>query len=131
MPASPRGPSLERAAPLALRAARLKHPVEQEVSDSYALPASRNEGVLRDVAKAMGSASTAPIRAAGEHLIATGELPTLLIWSTEDEVFPLAHAERYASAMHDGTLVSIGGSYSFTPEDQPAAVAAAIASFAA
>ena len=108
-----------------------KHPLEPEVSDSYALPASRDEGVLRDVAKAMSSASTAPIRAAGEHLITHSDLPTLLIWSSEDEVFPLAHAKRYAAALPNGSLVEIGDSFSFTPEDQPAAVAAAISSFAA
>ncbi len=107
-----------------------KHPLEPQASDSYALPASRNEGVLRDVAKAMASASTAPVRAAGEHLIANSNLPTLLIWSNEDEVFPLAHAERYASALQRGSLVQIEDSFSFTPEDQPAAVAAAIRSFA-
>lgn len=108
-----------------------KHPLEPEVSDSYALPASRNEGVQRDVAKAMASASTAPVRAAGEHLIANSDLPTLLIWPGEDEVFPLAHAERYAAALRNGSLVKIEDSFSFTPEDQPAAVAAAIRSFAA
>ncbi|HSR93709.1 MAG TPA: alpha/beta fold hydrolase, partial [Solirubrobacterales bacterium] len=48
----------------------LKHPVAPEVSDSYALPASRDEGVLHDVAKVMASTSTAPVRTAGEHLIA-------------------------------------------------------------
>lgn len=108
-----------------------KHPLEPEASDSYALPASREEGVLRDVAKAMASASTAPIRAAGEHLIAHSDLPALLIWSSEDEVFPLAHAERYASALRSGSLIQIDDSFSFTAEDQPAAVAAAIRSFAA
>jgi pimeloyl-ACP methyl ester carboxylesterase len=107
-----------------------KHPIEPEASDSYALPASRNEDVLRDVAKAMSSASTAPVRAAGEHLIAHSDLPTLLIWSSEDEVFPLAHAKRYASTLRNGSLVQIEDSFSFTPEDQPAAVAAAIRSFA-
>jgi pimeloyl-ACP methyl ester carboxylesterase len=109
----------------------VKHPLEPAVSDSYALPASRDEGVLRDVAKAMSSASTAPVRAAGEHLITRNDLPTLLIWSHEDEVFPLAHAQRYASALRNGSLVQIEDSFSFTPEDQPAAVAAAIRSFAA
>jgi pimeloyl-ACP methyl ester carboxylesterase len=108
----------------------LKHPIEPTVSDSYALPASRDAGVLRDVAKAMSSASTTPVRGAGEHLIAVSELPTLLIWSGDDEVFPLAHAERYAAALKRGTLVQIEDAYSLTPEDQPAAVAAAIASFA-
>ena len=119
-----------RAAPVAY-GLLTKHPVEPEVSDSYALPASRDEGVLRDVAKAMSSASTAPVRAAGEHLIANSDLPTLLIWSSEDEVFPLTHAERYASALQNGSLVQIKDSFSFTPEDQPAAIAAGIRSFAA
>jgi pimeloyl-ACP methyl ester carboxylesterase len=108
----------------------LKRPVEIEVSDSYALPASRDEGVLHDVAKAMSSATTAPVREAGERLIADAEIPVLLIWSEEDEVFPIAHAERYASALRHGRLVRIQDSFSFTPEDQPEAVAGAIAATA-
>lgn len=108
----------------------LKHPVEAEVSDSYALPASRDEGVLRDVAKAMASTSTGPVRAAGEHLIASSDLPVRLIWSSEDEVFPLANAERYANALRYSELVRIDDSFSFTPEDRPDAVAEAIREFA-
>jgi pimeloyl-ACP methyl ester carboxylesterase len=108
----------------------LKRPVEAEVSDSYALPASRDTGVLHDVAKAMASTSTAPVRAAGERLIASSDLPVRLIWSSEDGVFPIAHAERFAKALKHGELVRIGNAYSFTPEDRPDAVAAAIRSFA-
>jgi pimeloyl-ACP methyl ester carboxylesterase len=108
----------------------LKRPVEAKVSDSYALPASRDKGVLHDVAKAMASASTAPVREAGEHLIASLDLPVQLIWSSEDEVFPLAHAERYAQALKHGELVRIDDAYSFTPEDRPDAVAKAIQGFA-
>jgi pimeloyl-ACP methyl ester carboxylesterase len=115
-----------RAAPVAY-GHLLKHPTE--ASDSYALPASRDPGVLRDVAKAMASATTAPVRAAGEALIARSELPTLLIWSEEDEVFPLEHAARYADALANAKLVRTTDSYSFTPEDQPEAVASAIGSF--
>jgi pimeloyl-ACP methyl ester carboxylesterase len=109
----------------------LKHSVEPEVSDSYALPACRDSAVLRDVAKAMATASTEPIRMAGETLIAKSELPILLIWSSEDEVFPLAHAKRYAGALKHGELVRIDDACSFTPEDQPGPVAAAIGRFAA
>ncbi len=108
----------------------LKHPVESEVSDSYALPASREPEVLRDVAQVMSTASTTPVRLAGEALIARGALPTLLIWSEEDAVFPIEHAARYADALANATLVRIADSFSFTPEDQPAAVADAIRSFA-
>lgn len=108
----------------------LKHPIAPEVSDSYALPATREDGVLRDVAKAMMGASTTEVRAAGELLIAASELPTMLIWSREDEVFPLEHAERFAGALKHGQLVVIDDAYSFTPEDRPDAVAAAIREFA-
>ncbi len=115
-----------RAAPVAY-GHLLKHPTE--ASDSYALPASRDPDVLHDVAKAMVSATTAPVRGAGEALIARSELPTLLIWSEEDEVFPIAHAARYADQLANARLVRIADSYSFTPEDQPEAVATAIRSF--
>jgi len=115
-----------RALPLAY-GLLLKYPTE--ATDSYALPAGRDPGVLHDVAKAMVSATTAPVRAAGEALIAHHELPTLLIWSEEDEVFPIEHAARYADALADAQLVCITDSYSFTPEDQPEAVATAIRSF--
>ena len=108
----------------------LKRPVEAEVSDSYALPAGRDEGVLRDVAKAMASTSTAPVRAAGERLIASSDLPVQLIWSNKDEVFPIANAERYANALRHSELVRIDDAYSFTPEDRPDAVAEAIRDFA-
>lgn len=108
----------------------LKYPVEPEVFDSYALPATREAGVLGDVAKAMAEASTAPVREAGECLIATSELQFLLIWSKEDEVFPFEHGERYAEALKDARFVSINDAYSFTPEDQPEAVARAIRPFA-
>jgi pimeloyl-ACP methyl ester carboxylesterase len=47
----------------------------------------------------------------------------------EDEVFPIAHAERYAAALSDAELVTIDDSFSFTPEDRPDAVAAAIRRF--
>jgi pimeloyl-ACP methyl ester carboxylesterase len=117
-----------RAAPVAY-GHLLKHPIEPEAFDSYALPASRDPGVLHDVAKAISSATTAPVRAAGEALIAHHELPTLLIWSEQDEVFPIEHAARYADRLADARLVRITDSYSFTPEDQPEAVAAAIRSF--
>lgn len=53
----------------------------------------------------------------------------LLVWPDEDAVFPLVHAERYAAALGNGTLVAVGDSYSLTPEDQPAALAEAITAF--
>lgn len=107
-----------------------KHPLDPAASDSYALPCLRDEGVLRDTAKAMAGASTAAVRAAGAGLVESWQRPVLLAWSREDPVFPLAHARRYADELPRAELVELEDSYSFTPEDQPAGLAAAIASFA-
>ena len=109
----------------------VKHPLEPAVSDSYALPCLRSEGVLRDTAKAMAGASTAAVQAAGARLVEAWARPSLLIWSDEDPVFPLDNARRYAAELANAELVEIDDSYSFTPEDRPDAVAAAIAAFAA
>ncbi len=54
----------------------------------------------------------------------------LFAWPPEDRVFPIAHARRYAEALADARLVEIDDAYSFTPEDQPEALADAIAGFA-
>jgi pimeloyl-ACP methyl ester carboxylesterase len=108
----------------------VKHPLEQEASDSYALPCVRDPAILADTARVMAGASTETVHRAGEALIANWEGPTLLVWSGEDPVFPIEHARRYAGAL-GAKLIEIEDSYSFTPEDQPAAVADAIAALAA
>jgi pimeloyl-ACP methyl ester carboxylesterase len=109
----------------------IKHPIDDLVSDSYALPCLEDAGVLRDVAKAMVGASTAAVHAAGRQLIAGLRKPVLFAWPSEDRVFPIAHAERYAAELADARVVRIDDAYSFTPEDQPERLAAAIASLAA
>jgi len=107
----------------------IKHPIEDLVSDSYALPCVSSSDVLRDTAKVMSSATSAPVHAAGRRLIADFDRPVLFAWGTEDRVFPLANAERYAGELAGGRVVRIADAYSFTPEDQPQRLATAIAEF--
>jgi pimeloyl-ACP methyl ester carboxylesterase len=107
-----------------------KHPIADEVVDTYALPGCCDPEVRRDVAVVMSSASTAAVRSAGQRLIDGPPLPVLLVWPREDSLFPLAHAERYARALPAGELVVIDDAYSFSPEDQPGLVADAIRRFA-
>jgi pimeloyl-ACP methyl ester carboxylesterase len=107
-----------------------KHPLDAAASDSYALPCLEDPAILRDVGKAMRSAASAPVHAAGRRLVAELRKPVLFAWGVDDPVFPLAHAERYAAALTDARVVRIADAYSFVAEDQPAAVAAALADFA-
>jgi pimeloyl-ACP methyl ester carboxylesterase len=108
----------------------VKHPLEPAISDSYALPCIRNPEVLRDTAKVMAGASTEAVHRAGAALIENWQKPVLFVWSREDPVFPIEHARRYADALPQAELVEVDDCFSFTPEDQPGAVAAAVASFA-
>ena len=50
-------------------------------------------------------------------------------WATEDKFFPYSDAERLASMIPDGRLAPIHDSYTFTPIDQPQAIADAVVSF--
>jgi pimeloyl-ACP methyl ester carboxylesterase len=108
----------------------IKHPVPDEVSDSYALPCLCDELILRDTAKVMSTAHSTPVHDAGGRLIESFTGPVLFAWGSEDRVFPPAHARRYADALRDGRLELIDDAYSFTPEDQPTALAQAIGDFA-
>jgi pimeloyl-ACP methyl ester carboxylesterase len=109
----------------------VKHPLERVISDRYALPCLRDHAVLADTAAVMAGASTEAVHRAGRMMIERWQRPALFAWSHEDPVFPIAHARRYADALADAQIVEIEDCYSFRPEDQPSAVAAAIADFAA
>lgn len=109
----------------------IKHPIEDAVSDSYALPCISDSTILRDTSKVMSSAASAPVHEAGRSLIAEFKRPVLFAWSPEDQVFAPADAERYSKALSDGQMTLIGDAYSFTPEDQPDRLADEIAKFAA
>ncbi|HST55052.1 MAG TPA: alpha/beta hydrolase [Solirubrobacteraceae bacterium] len=108
----------------------IKHPIDDVVSDSYALPCLHDAGVLRDTAKVMSGASTEQVHQAGSRLIEHFDRPVLFAWSPEDRVFPVEHAQHYANALRSGHVELIEDAYSFTPEDQPERLAGAIATFA-
>ncbi len=109
----------------------IKHPIAELVSDSYALPCLHDPEILRDTSKVMSSASSTPVHAAGRALIAGFERPVLFAWGPEDRVFPLAHAHNYAEQLRSAAVELIEDSFSFTPEDQPEALADVLTRFAA
>ena len=45
----------------------IKHPIDDAVSDSYALPCVSDPAILRDTSKVMSSAASAPVQAAGRR----------------------------------------------------------------
>ena len=108
-----------------------KHPIEDRISDSYALPVIEDDAILHDIAKAMCTASEMHVKQAAATLVADFLKPVLLAWAVEDGVFPLAHAENYAAALPNARIEEISDAFSFTPEDQPEKLSGLIASFIA
>jgi len=105
----------------------IKHGIDDETSDTYALPILVDQGVLHDATKAFHAASQAYVEAAAAKLIASWSRPVLFVWSPEDRFFPLENARRYAAALPDARVGLVDNAYSFTPEDQPERLARLIA----
>jgi pimeloyl-ACP methyl ester carboxylesterase len=55
----------------------------------------------------------------------------LVVWAAEDRLMPAEHGVRLAELYPQGRLVTIPDSYTLVPEDQPAALTAAIRGFLA
>jgi pimeloyl-ACP methyl ester carboxylesterase len=113
----------------ALKAMRVaKHPVEQEVVDSYALPPLVSAGVRRDIKKLFRAADNRYTLEAAERL-RSFDRPALIAWAPEDSFFPESDARRLAEVLPQARLEWIEDSYIFSPEDQPERVAELIGSF--
>lgn len=109
----------------------MKRLPEPEVLASYALPGAESDEVRANAAHVISSASTAAVVSAGEVLKRRADLPVLLVWSAEDTLLPASSAQKYAEVLPSAELVLLDDALIFSPEDQPAAVAAAIRRFAA
>lgn len=106
-----------------------KYGVPVDVSAEWVRPIRDDAGVRRDLVKVLRGISTRHTRAAAEGL--TGYPGrALVLWATEDRVFPRADAERLASLLPNGRLELVDGSRTYLPEDQPGALVDAVLRFA-
>lgn len=104
-----------------------KHGIPDEVSDTYVEPFLTRPAIRRDTHAVMSQADVSYVQAAGRELARRPDLPVVLAWATEDPIFPLASAHRYAADLPNATVEPIDDAYSFTPEDQPTHLAHLIA----
>jgi pimeloyl-ACP methyl ester carboxylesterase len=98
------------------------------VSDAFAGPLARTAGVRADVAKFLRAISARDTLAAATHFGAF-QAPVLIAWSRDDRFFPLAHAQRLQADFPHAELCLIDDAYTFSPLDNPAALAAAMNDF--
>jgi pimeloyl-ACP methyl ester carboxylesterase len=124
-------------APFRLRAVRrapngfgplTKRPVERAVEDSWALPSLESRAIARDVAKACRIFDKRRLNETADRLRAF-ERPALIAWSADDKVFPPSHARALADDLPNARLAWIDDSRTLSMEEQPEALADAIAEF--
>ena len=99
-----------------------------ELLRSFLRPLITDKDIRRDAMKFFGAADTQDTLAAAAKL-ADLDVPALLVWGTEDTLFPMSDAERLQGALKDATLVEVPGAKTFVPLDRPEETADAIAAF--
>jgi pimeloyl-ACP methyl ester carboxylesterase len=107
-----------------------KRGVDDAVVDSYVANALRSRGVRRDAARFLASITPAPFVEAERGLRAFSR-PVLVLWASEDRVFPRRLAERLTGTFPDARMLVVEDSYGFVPEDQPERLADELARFLA
>ena len=95
-----------------------KHPMPDEVTQALLAPLRRHRHVRRDVGRLFRRVSSRYTRALLPRLGAFDK-PVLIVWASEDKLFPLANAEDLARRFPTARLETVEDSYTFIPEDQP------------
>lgn len=96
----------------------VKHPLPADIIESYLSPLRRSAGVRRDLGKLLRGVHPRHTLAAAEKL-RTFDRPVLLVWGSEEKLFPLRFARRLADLLPDARLVTVPDTYTFVSEDQP------------
>lgn len=107
-----------------------KRPIPHDITDAWFAPGIRDKAIRRDLAKYGGSARRGQMIEVTERLRGFDK-PALVVWATEDKTMPRDHGQRLAELLPQGRLVEIDDTYTMIPEDQPAQLADALATFVA
>jgi pimeloyl-ACP methyl ester carboxylesterase len=95
-----------------------KHELPHEIAQSYLGPARRDAAIRDDLRRFAAGVDNRCTVAAAEHF-GTVDVPVLVVWSTEDKLFPMALAERLVADLPRASLRTLDNSYTFIPEDRP------------
>ena len=90
-----------------------------EIFENYVKGFVDNPGVRADFKKVVKGWSTRYTQEAAQ-VLAQLNIPTLLLWGEDEELFPASLAERLHGALPASQLVFIGGAKTYVQVDQPA-----------
>lgn len=103
-------------------------PIDLDAMQAYTEPLRIDPAVRRDFAALVRGISTKHTNAAANRL---GEFdkPALVVWSSNDRLFPLRHGHELARRLPQGRFEIIHDSGAFIPEDRPRELAAVLDRF--
>jgi pimeloyl-ACP methyl ester carboxylesterase len=107
-----------------------KRTLPRQIAASYLWPLGRSAGVRRDLRKLLREVHPRHTLAAAEKLRGF-DRPVLLLWGSEEKLFPIRLARRLAGVFPNARLVEVADTYTFVSEDRPEVVAAQVIDFAA
>jgi pimeloyl-ACP methyl ester carboxylesterase len=105
-----------------------RDPLEPRVMRSYTEPLRRDPGIRRDLAALLRAVDTRHTYEAAEALRGFAR-PALVVWAAEDKLFPIEHGRRLAELLPVADFVTVPGSRTFIPEDQPERLTAILQGF--
>ena len=107
----------------------VKHGIHPTLVDSWLIePSIKDKAIRRDVRKLIVGVSKQQKTLDAADGLRTFERPLRLVWAPEATFFKRADAERLIAMVPDGRIVDIADAKTFSPLDQPDAVADGIAS---
>lgn len=101
-----------------------------DIMRSFTGPVRANPGVRRDFRRMLRSVDTRYTFEAAARL-AGFDKPALVLWASDDKIFPRQHGQRLAKLLPQGRFDLIADSRTFIPEEQPDRLVAAIENFLA
>lgn len=104
-----------------------KRPIPDDIMTSYLRPL-RDTAVRNDFRRFLSSLSPTVLAEVSPRL-ADYPHPALVVWPTEDRVFPVAGARRLVETIPSARWATVADSYSWMPEDQPQVFAELLAAF--
>lgn len=107
----------------------VKRPLPEDIAKSYLWPPGSSAEVRRDLRKLLRGVHRRHTLAAAEALRGF-DRPVLLLWGTEEKLFPLRLAYRLAGMLPDARVVEVEDAYTFLTEDRPAEVVRHVVEFA-
>ena len=107
-----------------------KKPIDPEIMRSYTSHIAQEPAVRRDLSRLLLAVDTRYTHEAADAL-PLFDKPALVVWASDDKLFPREHGRRLAELLPQGRFELIEDSRTFIPEEQPERLVAMIRDFLA